>query len=233
MIKYSLFLLLLLSTACSSSTPSEDVVKTTDTIVSKRDVLNTRAGSTYLKASTEYALVLDGDTSSFRPIVDVPKDDGYSVLDMNIGSATNDSLRRTHAFHMAQLKQLLPYIINDHMNDTLKSIGLGTLTQMGDASVALTKAFRKQYPNMNLENVDQAAYDTVRHFIGSSSLAKEFNDLFAPYHLTISRAYLEKIFFISSDDLEISGTKLADTTDVPEKLLFCFIGFGLCSTDVD
>jgi hypothetical protein len=193
-----------------------------DTIVGSRQIDKEIAGSNYYKRATEYFVIVNSDTSDFRPILKESKENGNVELDLQISYVKNNT---THRQRLEELRQILSIAASEYNFDTLSGIFVGRLIQMGDLAIKVTEEFNDEFGI--IENLSVKDYKKTSDFLKKSQLAEDINNLFRPYDLHVKSVGIEKLFYATKKELLTLGLIETDTTEIPEKILDCLTGIGL------
>jgi hypothetical protein len=158
-----------------------------DTSVIREPVNDETLGS-HRKRATVYKVVSGSDTSKFRVFVwesneSLPYTVGEVYFELNFDR------NKTYATQKAELKQMLPVIAREYILDSLKVIGPSLLISFGDLTIAVSKQLEKE-PDRKMILKD---YRKVTKFLLRSQLAKEMNELFAPFKLKVKRFSIEHV----------------------------------------
>ncbi|SMD34691.1 hypothetical protein SAMN04488029_2140 [Reichenbachiella faecimaris] len=178
---------------CTCQPKDKQAVTTTaeptpsDTLVLRFDVNQELAGSAYREKATGYLLVVDGDSTLFFPAFTKAKNEGR----VNLILGLHPSL--TFGEQMQLLQAILPYAAKDYSFDSLSSIYIGRLVQTGDLAIQITNEYLEAFGGYG--STATTEYDTIASFLATSKLGRDFNKLFAPYHMTVAGTSVEKVFY--------------------------------------
>lgn len=106
-----------------------------DTVIVSQIITDQLPGSAYRKRATAYFIVVNSDTSDFRPVF-MEYNDGNIGVDLNISYSRNNI---THEQRMNELAKILKKATNEYSMESLRGIRLGRLILTGDVAVEVTR----------------------------------------------------------------------------------------------
>lgn len=183
--------------------------------VGSKEITNEIAGSAYRKRATQYFIVNEVDTSSFKPIVILSNSDASVRIRFDIGYRVNDL---SYADRLSQLKTILKKASQDYNLDSLKYVGIGRLVLHGDMTAALSASYIDLYGD---KGISVKEYGKVCAFLSASQLSIDLNNIFTAYNIEIESYSIEKAFFTSRKVLKTYSKLDNDTINIPEKILDC------------
>lgn len=187
-----------------------------DTVVGHAPITDEIAGSAYRKRATEYFVIIDKDTSDYRPIFTESKEDGALGLDLRTRHAGKP---RPYQELLNELGIIFPEAAKDYNLDSLKRISIGRLVNTGDFVVDIA---RQYYANFEQDNgIPTADYPRISSFLLKSKLASEFNTVLNQYRMEIDKISVEKVYFTTFESVRNSSKVEKDTTNLPRKILDC------------
>lgn len=212
-------LLLFLLTACSNSGQTNSSTKTKNDSITSDTIIGSKAfdeiaGSAFRKRAIEYFAINGKDTSKFTCVFVELKDSGKVCIDLNLPYFKKGVTCRQI---MSELQKILPVAKKDFNFDSLRSIYIGRLVQIGDAAVEVTK----QYMGKFGQPKKITDYRKVESFLKESQLGEDFNKLLKPYSFDVENIASEKLSFSSKKELLYMSKVETDTTKIPEKILDC------------
>lgn len=187
-----------------------------DTIIATNNVIQIIAGSAYLKKAVCYFVIVDQDTSGFRPIFIESKDNGGVRIDLNLPYSNKSE---TYPERINQLKLILKKAEKEFNFDSLSSMSVGRLILTGDLAVEITREYKNQFGEN--EKITLADYGRISNFLLNSKFTKDINELFEPYSKLVETVIIEKAFFTSKDELLKVASITTDTADFPNQILDC------------
>jgi hypothetical protein len=207
-----------------TSTSTNKTNLTGDTTVGSKVLTNEIAGSAYMKRAKGYFVITNKDTSGFTCIFSEAKESEEISMDIH-----GEARMMTYRQRMDELKRILPEAAKDFKFDSLKSVYFGRLVENGDIAIEVTKEYRQKFGESNESskiNDHIKDYREVSEFLAKSKLAKDFNELFKPYSISVNKAFVEKVFFTDKGALYWGSKIETDTTAIPNRILDCIIGLG-------
>jgi hypothetical protein len=186
-----------------------------DTVVGSRIITNEIAGSAYRKRAKAYFLVVDNDTSEFTCILSEAREGGNT--NMELRKLKSGAYTTSYRQRLNELKKILPRAAADFSFDSLNSVSLGRLITLGDLAIAVTGQYRQKFgPGNKIPE-----YKKMSAFLLTSQLSSDFNELFAPFSLSVKSISIEKAFFAGSKELKWHSKIETGSTLVPDKILDC------------
>lgn len=190
-------------------------------IVGKKHITDEIAGSAYRDSAISYFIVSHMDTSTFSPIFIRYKNNNQLSLNLNL-PYFGDHL--TYRQMLAELKIILESASKDFNFQYLSGITIGRLVLTGDLAVEITNDFLRKSAN---EKIKLDENEKVKLFLMESKLTSDFNELLAPYSLSIDDLDIEKVILTTRDELERLSNLESDISIIPDKILDCSIGLKL------
>lgn len=182
-----------------------------DTLIVKQKITDELAGSVYRKRATCYFLVVKGDTSVYRPVFMESRTEGRVSLVLDFYSTL------TYEEHLAQLRVLLPDAAQDYNFDSLGTVYMGRLVEMGSLAVDLTNEYLTVFGGYGSSAT--TAYPEIAEFMTQSRLGRDMDELFRPYDLHVSGASVEKVFFTPLKASSAIHAERYHQTNIPDRLL--------------
>jgi hypothetical protein len=212
-------LLISLLTGCSNSVKTNSKItntgnQTNDIIIGRKPIKDEIAGSAFRKRATKYFVIKGNVTSKFACIFVELKDSGKVSIDLNLPYfKTGVTYRQV----MNELQMILPVAGKDYNFDSLRSIYIGRLVQIGDAAIEVTKQYAAKFGQPQ----KITDYRKVETFLKVSKLGEDFSKLLDPYAFDVENVATEKLIFTSKKELLYMSKVEIDTTEIPEKIMDC------------
>jgi hypothetical protein len=225
-----IILVILAITLKSCSNPQNSSIKTTieniatiDTLVGSKVITNQIAGAAYLKRAIEYFVIIDKDTSNYTCIFYEYKENCHVGIDLNVHHHKSKMLYKQR---LEELKIIFSSATADFNFDSLTNINFGRLVLSGDLAIELTKQYQQKYGTSD----QLQSYETVGQFLKESKLGSDLNNLFKPYSVSVDKVSIEKLFYVSKEEI-FWGSKLeTDSVNIPNKILDCITWVKLKKT---
>lgn len=205
--------------SCSNETEKKTIVGSSqnekkESTVAKAHITNELAGSAYRKRADSYFIVTGSDTSSFKPVFSEAIETGLVSLNLNLpySKATVSYEKR-----LFQLKQILERVKQDYQLDSLTSVSYGRLILSGDLAIEMTKEYEERFGQT--EQVSTKQYKQISQFLLTSILSKDLNRLLKPYHRSVKRIGIEKVFFTTKNELLSYSYVEQDTSLLPPRII--------------
>lgn len=195
-----------------TSSSTDEKIVAIDTLVISTDVSKKVAGNAYLSRATEYGLLIDKDTSNMSFVFLQNKDYGTVGIDFN---QPYNAPKSSHRQRFSELSYILPYAAKDYPLDSLRGFSLGRLVGNGDLAIAVSQQIDS---TLNIED-----YKEVSKFLMQSALAKEINNLLAPYSISVKSISVEKVFFTDKKEVYTYSLIESDSSVIPNKILDCLL----------
>lgn len=207
--------------SCQSKEQNNSDYVEPEYIVGRKYITDEIAGSAYRDSAISYFIITRGDTSSFTPIF--IKHKGHNQLSLNLNLPYfGDHL--TYNQILGELKIILQSASQEFDFQYLSSVTIGRLVLTGDLAVVVTNEFLKRTAN---ENIELEENEKIRMFLKESKLANDFNELFAPYSLSINDVYIENAIFTTRDELEMLSNLQSKSSSIPDKIFDASISLKL------
>ncbi len=186
--------------------------KSIDTLIGKNNITNEISGSAYRKQATEYFVIIEKDSSSFRPIFSESNGSIWLNLNLPYSKPTKNYYQR-----LSELELILPVAASEYNIDSLKSIFFGRLVLSGDLAILVTQEYKRKFGDRKY--IATKDYHQISEFIlKESTFVKDLNRILEPYSKQVSGIDIEKVFFTSKDVLLKYSKVSKDTTLIPEKV---------------
>ncbi len=188
--------------------------------VGRKNIQDEIAGSIYRKRAIGYFTITEKDTSKYMCIFSESKLGGKVSMDLNIPFYKNNM---TYNERLNELRKILPEAAKDFNFDSLQYLDAGRLIESGDLAIDVMKQYKQKF---NMTNRFES-YSAVELFLKESKFGLDLDSLFKPYSISVSKVFIEKLFFTTKHDL-IRASKLeTDTTEIPNRILDCLISVEL------
>lgn len=214
--KLSILLILFFQAACGNSTASIDkTILPADTVVISKPITNEIAGSSYRKRATQYQVVYQSDTSNFSIIViesNKNEFDHDGSVHFNFHFDKNKSFRE----QKEELYILLNKASQEYKFDSVKSIFSLWLPSLGDLNIT----FSKELENNKDVKLILKNYWKLNDFLLKSSLAKELNEIFKKFNLTVKQFTIEHFSYFAKPETLNRYSKIeTNPTAFPSKIM--------------
>ena len=186
-----------------------------DTLIGFQNITDEIAGSTLRKRATAYFLIIDRDTSAFRPIFTEGQDGSVSLLLHAFGL----DKKMAYQERMNELIKILPIASKEYNFKFLRNISLARFVQTGDLAIKVTEEYLRNYNNIT--KITTRDYKRIAAFLAKSQLAIDFNKIFIPYALVVKDVSIEKVFFTTSQELYQFSSIRENSAKIPDKILDC------------
>ena len=210
----SIAILLLILSACQTKPEAVNKISTSqpDTVIATVDLQQELAGSAYRQRATGYFLVIDGDSSLYRPAF-TESNEGRVSLMLGLHPLL------PYDEQLAQLETLLPHAARSYALDSLHSVFMGRLVQTGDLAIDITKEYLVEFNGYG--STATTEYSVIADFLAHSRLGRDLDQVFSPYRLKVSGTSIEKVFFTEPYlSGPIDSARYA-AGEIPEKVLDC------------
>lgn len=184
-----------------------------DTLVGSEMLTDEISGMALRKRATAYFLILGHDTSEFKPIFIESKNDNIYLL-LNLSSKNNTT---THQQRMNELAYILSKASKDYNFEYFKQISLGRLIKTGDLAVSITDQLIKKY-RKDVE-INPKEYQLISRLLMRSQAMSDFNEVLAPYSLSVSKFSIEKTSLIPKEYLYNYSKIKTDPEKLPKQIL--------------
>lgn len=207
--KHAILFLLFLSTVFNRSTAGAVTpFLVNDTIVISKPITDEIAGSAYRKRATQYQFVHQADTSGFSIIfIESNKNDfdHEGTVYAELIFDRNKSIR--------EQKEELAFLLNkaseEYEFDSLKSIFSLWLPNLGDLNIRASRELEMDKD----KKLILKDFWKLNDFLLKSSLAKEMNEWFKKYNLTVKQFSIEHFNFSSKPETLRLDSKIETKPD--------------------
>lgn len=217
--KYLSVILIVVLASCTNKTrketlPQDEKKIISDTLIGEIKITNELAGSAYRNRATGYFVIIEKDTSNYKPIFTESKENGSISIIQNLSYSEKNA---TYEQRLNELKLILQKAEQDYDIDSLTDMSLGRLILSGDLAVILTREFKHTFDeNKKIETIKN---QEISNFLLESTLTRDLNDIFKPYQKTVKKISIEKLLFTDKQELIRYSDIAMDVSQIPENIL--------------
>ena len=151
------------------------------------------------------------------PVFEELKEDNSISLNL-----TAFKRRKAYEKLLGELEKILPTAAKSYDLDLLDYIYLGRLMTLGDMAVTITNQYNEAFGEES--TIPVADYPKIEQLLLESPLASDLNKVLEPYGVSIDNFHIEKVIFITKEQLFEENKVETDSHKVPAHLLDCMIG---------
>jgi hypothetical protein len=198
----------LFCTSCNSQKKEESK----SVRIGQKNITDEIAGSNYRKKATQYFIINEGDTSTFRPIFSEARD-GQQV---NIYLRAHRLDKKTLKEQLQELKQILPAAEKEYNLDSLRSFYGGSFIDMGEHAIRVTNGYINKHGQKR--GIPTKHYTEISNML-VKSVSEELNNAFKSNNIVVKKASIEKAHYVPKEYfLKRNKTKI-DTANIPNEII--------------